>query len=76
MLRTVNRDHMHSRLRLSLAAALLVLGTLSMHGCGVRGSLEPPPQEKVETGNAVPGTPAQAGQAVPHKGFVLDPLLR
>ena len=64
---------MHSRLMLGLAAALLVMGTFALHGCGVRGSLEAPPQEKVDTGNAVPGTP---GQPVPHKGFVLDPLIR
>jgi predicted small lipoprotein YifL len=64
---------MHGRLRLALAAGLLVLGTLSLNGCGVRGSLEAPPQEKTETGNAVPGTP---GEQVPQKGFVLDRLIR
>jgi hypothetical protein len=64
---------MQGRLRLGLAAALLVLGTLGFEGCGVRGSLEAPPEAQTETGNAVPGTP---GQPAPHKGFVLDPLLR
>ena len=64
---------MRSRSSLWLAATLLLLGALSLHGCGVRGSLEMPPQEKAETGNAVPGTP---GQPVPRKGFVLDPLIR
>ena len=64
---------MHRRLLLGMAAALLVLGTLGLQGCGVRGSLEAPPEAKTETGSAVPGTP---GQPVPHKGFVLDPLLR
>jgi predicted small lipoprotein YifL len=64
---------MHGRLRLALAAGLLVLGALSLAGCGVRGSLETPPQEKAETGDAVPGTP---GQTVPQKSSVLDPLIR
>ena len=64
---------MYSRLRLALAAALLVVGTLSVHGCGVRGSLETPPQEKVETGNAVPGSVPQPGV---HKPSILDPLIR
>ena len=73
VLRTVNRGHMPGRLALGLAAAVLMLGTFSLFGCGVRGSLEAPPREKVETGEAVPGTP---GQPVPRKGFVLDPLIR
>jgi predicted small lipoprotein YifL len=64
---------MHGRLRLALAAGLLVLGALSLSGCGVRGSLETPPQEKVETGDAVPGTP---GEVVPKRKSVLDPLIR
>jgi predicted small lipoprotein YifL len=63
---------MPSRRSLGLAA-LLVVGALCLHGCGVRGSLEAPPREKAETGGAVPGTP---GQPVPHKGSVLDPLIR
>ena len=64
---------MYSRLRLALAAALLVVGTLGVHGCGVRGSLETPPQEKAETGNAVPGSTPQPGV---HKPSILDPLIR
>ena len=64
---------MHSRLRLGLAAALIAVGTFGLAGCGVRGSLETPPREKVETGDAVPGTP---GQPVPHKPSILDPLIR
>ena len=73
MLRTVNRGHMHSRLRLAVAAALLALVTLGVQGCGVRGSLEAPPQERVETGNAVPGSVPQPGV---HKPSILDPLIR
>ncbi|HEY5831716.1 MAG: hypothetical protein ACAH24_03425 [Hyphomicrobiaceae bacterium] len=64
---------MHGRLRLAFAAGLLVLGALGLSGCGVRGSLEAPPGEKVETGDAVPGTP---GQPVPHRKSILDPLIR
>ena len=64
---------MHGRLRLGLAAALIGLGAFGLSGCGVRGSLEAPPQEKTETGAAVPGTP---GQPVPHKPSILDPLIR
>jgi predicted small lipoprotein YifL len=71
--RTENRAGTHGRLRLGLAAALLALGVFGLYGCGVRGSLEAPPQEKVETGDAVPGTP---GQPVPHKPSILDPLIR
>ena len=50
---------MHSRLPLCVAVALTVAGMLSLAGCGVRGSLEAPPQAKTETGNATPGTPGQ-----------------
>jgi predicted small lipoprotein YifL len=64
---------MQGRLRLGVAAVLLALGALGLFGCGVRGSLEAPPQEKTETGDAVPGT---TGQPVPHKPSVLDPLIR
>lgn len=64
---------MHGRLRLAAAAGLIVLGTLALGGCGVRGSLDAPPEAKTETGDAVPGTP---GQPVPHKPSILDPLIR
>ena len=73
MLRTVNKVHMHSRLPLCVAIALSVAGMFSISGCGVRGSLEAPPNAKVETGNATPGTP---GAPAPHKPSILDPLLR
>ena len=60
-------------LQLGLAIALLALGTLSLAGCGVRGSLEAPPKAQAETGDATPGTP---GEPAPHKPSVLDPLIR
>ena len=64
---------MHGRLRLGIAAGLMALGMLGLAGCGVRGSLEAPPEAKTETGDAVPGTP---GKPVPHKPSILDPLIR
>jgi len=54
-------------------AVLLLLGALSLAGCGVMGPLEVPKDAANETGNATPGTP---GQPNPHKTSVLDPLIR
>jgi predicted small lipoprotein YifL len=55
------------------SALALLLG-----GCGVRGSLETPPEAKND-----PTADAQSGQGKaegatgkPHKGFILDGLLR
>jgi len=64
---------MQSRPSRAVAVALLVLGALGLAGCGVRSSLEAPPQAQTETGGATPGTP---GQPAPHKPSVLDPLIR
>jgi predicted small lipoprotein YifL len=64
---------MRSRLQLGLVVALMVIGTFSLAGCGVRGSLEAPPETRTETGDATPGKP---GQPVPHKPSILDPLIR
>jgi len=64
---------MRGRGQLGIVTASLLLAALALSACGVRGSLEAPPQEAVETGNAVPGTP---GQPSPHKPSVLDPLIR
>jgi len=61
------------RLPLCVALALVVAGVLAMPGCGVRGSLEAPPQAKTETGDANPGTP---GTPNPHRPSILDPLIR
>ena len=69
----MNKVHLspvHGKL---LAWTLIAVGALSLGGCGVRGSLEAPPAATTETGGATPGTP---GQPVPHKPFILDPLLR
>ncbi len=62
-------------------AALLAAGVcLGLGGCGVRGSLDPPPSAKA-TGTArsaeAAGTqPDSAAPPKPHEGFILDPLLR
>jgi predicted small lipoprotein YifL len=58
--------------RLGLVLAGLCLG---LAACGVRGSLDPPPEAK--TTAASPGTqPGSAAPPKPHDGFLLDPLLR
>jgi len=64
---------MQARAKLGVVVALLALGALGLAGCGVRGSLETPPDAQAETGGATPGTP---GQPVPHKPSILDPLIR
>lgn len=64
---------MHPRLMLGLGLAAALIATLGLSACGVRGSLEAPAGAKVESGDATPGKP---GEAVPKKGFILDPLLR
>ena len=63
---------MRGRRQLGVVAVLL-LGELSLAGCGVKGPLETPRDAAVETGNATPGTP---GQPVAHKPSILDPLIR
>jgi predicted small lipoprotein YifL len=64
---------MHPRMMLGLGLAAVLIGTLALSACGVRGSLEAPAAAKTETGDATPGKP---GEPVPKKGFILDPLLR
>jgi predicted small lipoprotein YifL len=57
-------------------SATLLLAALAVGGCGVRGSLESPPQE-VPTAEASSGQGKPEGAAPkPHKGFILDGLLR
>lgn len=65
------------------AARLLICGSivgLGLAGCGVRGSLELPPEAKAEqaqTAQAESGQGKPAGAAPkPHKPFILDSLLR
>ena len=66
---------MYGRAQRGLAIALLVLGALSLAGCGVRGPLETTKDAAVnETGNATPGSPGPP--AVAHKPSILDPLIR
>lgn len=65
------------------AVRLLVCSTfigLGLTGCGVRGSLDLPPEAKAEqaqTAQAESGQGKPAGAAPkPHKPFLLDGLLR
>lgn len=61
-------------IRALLAASALAF-TLS--ACGVRGGLESPQEAKTEaTADAQSGEGKPEGAAKPHKGFVLDGLLR
>jgi predicted small lipoprotein YifL len=57
-------------------AAIAMLAALG--GCGVRGSLETPPETKAETtAEATSGQGKPEGAAPkPHKGSILDGLLR
>ena len=54
-------------------AGLLALGTFSLSGCGVRGSLEAP-EGVTKTGEAKPGTTPDSSK--PHEPSILDPLIR
>ncbi len=57
---------------------ITALAALALAGCGVRGSLDNPPDQKPEpTASADSGQGKKEGDAgKPHKGFILDPLLR
>jgi predicted small lipoprotein YifL len=59
-------------------AALSAAMALVVAGCGVRGGLEAPPAAKDEaTADAQSGQGKPEGTAEkPHKGFILDGLLR
>lgn len=56
----------------------MALFALGLVGCGVRGSLELPPEAKADkTASAESGQGKSEGEtAKPHKGFVLDGLIR
>ena len=59
-----------------LTLALAGLAFASLVGCGVRGSLEPPPGA-ANAPNAESGQGKKEGEAPkPHKEFVLDGLIR
>jgi predicted small lipoprotein YifL len=66
---------MRAAIRWSLIMALLAVGVA---GCGVRGSLEAPPEAKAEkTAAAQSGQGKPEGAAPkPHKDFILDGLIR
>ena len=49
---------------------MLSLASLALTACGKRGTLEPPPTV------APSEKPAEPNGEKPHRGFVLDPLLR
>ena len=60
--------------------AVLTLMALALSGCGIRGSLEPPPNAQTTTDTTASADSGQ-GKAEnaapkPHKGFVLDGLIR
>jgi predicted small lipoprotein YifL len=59
-------------------AMILLLAALALAGCGVRGSLEAPtPEVPAATAEANSGQGKPEGAAPkPHKGFILDGLLR
>jgi predicted small lipoprotein YifL len=65
----------------AMAGALLAAGLcLGFGGCGVRGSLDPPPSATAagtaKSAEAAGTQPDSAAPPKPHDGFVLDPLLR
>jgi predicted small lipoprotein YifL len=66
---------MGNAVRLSLLLALCALG---LSACGVRGSLENPPEAKADrTATAESGQGKPEGAASkPHKDFLLDGLIR
>jgi predicted small lipoprotein YifL len=61
---------MRSRLQLVTALVLSASVAASLSACGVRGSLESPPEAKTSEAPRKPGEPA------PHKPSILDPLIR
>ncbi len=65
----------------AMVAAMLAAGLcLGFGGCGVRGSLDPPPTAKADgsakSAEAAGTQPGSAAPPKPHEGFILDPLLR
>ena len=64
-----------SRLQLGVVLGLIALGTFSLSGCGVRGSLEPPP--KASPHDRRGRSPARRPDPPkPHEPSILDPLIR
>lgn len=59
--------------KIVLASLLLAVG---LAACGVRGSLDLPPEAKAEQEKAKATAKADPSYKAPHKEFVLDGLLR
>jgi len=64
----------------SKAVILVALAALALAGCGVRGALDTPMEAKAD-GTAQSAAAADAGSTSaappkPHRGFILDGLLR
>lgn len=61
-------------------SVILIVSAVAVGGCGVRGSLDPPPEAKAAqqtSATAESGQGKAAGDAPnPHRGFILDGLLR
>ncbi len=64
--------------RLAKITLAAMLAAMSTAGCGVKGSLEPPPGAKADaTAKADSGQGKKEGEAPkPHREFILDGLLR
>jgi predicted small lipoprotein YifL len=66
--------------RVGRTILLIALLTAPLAGCGVRGSLDLPPEAKAaqsQTAQAESGQGKPEGAAPkPHKGFILDGLIR
>lgn len=62
------------------ALAIVSLVSMALAGCGIRGSLDAPPEAKADgTANSAEAGAAGANSAAtpkPHRGFILDSLLR
>jgi len=62
------------------ATLVLIIASISLAGCGLRGPLELPPEAKSrqqQTADAASGQGKAAGTAPkPHKRFILDGLLQ
>jgi len=68
-------EHMTTAFRVILIVGVCAFG---VGGCGVRGSLEAPPEARVDktaSANSGQGKSEQAAPQ-PHKDFILDGLIR
>ncbi len=83
-------SHFPDRLFFRLALIGALAASLGLAACGRKGPLDPPPSAVSTTGKQEPGNtalmrspfekpgdnaPASAGNQVPDKPFILDPLL-